>query len=158
MTRFEFLLWSQNKIISTKEAKMTTNRSAQCLCGKIKMTISSENNKVGACHCSMCRRFSGGPMLGLDCGADVSIDAGNEHLGLYQSSAYGERGFCKNCGSSLFWKMRDANHYVVSAGILDDPSQLVLNSQIFIDEKPDFYSFANDTKNMTGAEFMAQFS
>jgi hypothetical protein len=48
--------------------------------------------------------------------------------------------------------------YIVCAGILDDPTGLTLTSQVFIDDKPDFYDFANETKNMTGAEVFALYA
>ena len=35
---------------------------------------------------------------------------------------------------------------------------LRFKSQIFIDEKPDWYTFANETENMTGAEVFAMYA
>ena len=35
---------------------------------------------------------------------------------------------------------------------------LVFDHQIFIEEKPSFYAFANETKNMTGEEVFALFA
>ena len=43
-------------------------------------------------------------------------------------------------------------------GIFDNSEGLVFDLQVFIDEKPEYYSFANETKNMTGAELFAQFA
>jgi hypothetical protein len=43
-------------------------------------------------------------------------------------------------------------------GLFNDEQPWILDQQIFIDEKPPFYSFANETKNLTGAEVFAQYS
>ena len=48
-------------------------------------------------------------------------------------------------------------HYM-PAGIFDNSEGLVFDHQIFIDEKPEYYSFANETKNMTGEEVFAMFA
>ncbi|UTW10261.1 hypothetical protein [Marinobacterium rhizophilum] len=42
-------------------------------------------------------------------------------------------------------------------GLFGDDPKLVLDHQVFIDEKPAFYDFANPTTNLTGAEAFAQF-
>lgn len=81
--------------------------------------------------------------------------ADDTDLGAYQSSEWGERLFCKACGTPLFWRSLDGKHAVVSAGALDDKSGLQLVSQIYIDEKPSYYEFANKTATMTGPEFVA---
>jgi hypothetical protein len=41
--------------------------------------------------------------------------------------------------------------------LFQDSQHLVLDHQVFIDEKPAFYAFANPTRNLTGAEAFAQF-
>lgn len=48
--------------------------------------------------------------------------------------------------------------YGIPVGLLHDDENLVLENQIFIDEKSQFYTFANKTKNMTGEEVMAEFA
>lgn len=46
----------------------------------------------------------------------------------------------------------------MAAGIFDDIDDVVFDHQIFIDEKPDNYQFANETHNLTGEEVFAQFT
>lgn len=50
----------------------------KCLCGAIAIRA-SENNKMDACHCGMCRRWRGGPLLAVHCGSDIHIE-GLENL------------------------------------------------------------------------------
>lgn len=128
-----------------------------CLCGAVSLSTTSMNHHVAACHCSMCRRWGGGALLAVECGSDVSF-RGEENIGIYQSSEWAERGFCKKCGSHLFYRLKQNNQYYVPVGIFDNDEGLVFEHQVFIDEKPEYYSFANETKNMTGAELFAQFA
>jgi hypothetical protein len=104
----------------------------------------------------MCRRWTGGPLLGLAHAGSVSFEGG-EHIGVYASSHWAERAFCKVCGTSLYWRLRDTNEYSFCAGTLDDESGLQLETEIFVDEKPTYYAFANRTKKLTGEEAMAIF-
>ncbi|MEA5624320.1 GFA family protein [Nostoc sp. UHCC 0251] len=115
------------------------------------------SNQMGACHCSMCRKWGGGPLLAIDCKGDVSF-FGEENIGLYQSSQWAERGFCKQCGSHLFYKLKQNNQYFIPVGLFEKCEGLVFDHQVFIDEKPKYYCFADETKNLTGAEVFAQFA
>jgi len=132
-------------------------RKGRCLCGAVTFSVDSEKRDVGACHCSMCRRWAGGPFMVVDAGDAVTFE-GEDSISVYKSSEWGERGFCSKCGTNLFWRMADRSHYVVSAGALEESDGLVLTHEIFVDEKPSFYDFANDTERMTGAEVFAKFA
>ena len=111
---------------------------------------------MGVCHCSMCRRWSGGAWFGVDCGRNVKV-ADEAQLGVYKSSNWGERCFCKTCGATLFWRLQSGDHHVVSVNAFDDPGHFAFVSEIYIDEQPRTYAFSNQTKRMTGAEFLAAF-
>jgi hypothetical protein len=128
-----------------------------CLCGKIEIQAMSMSSDIGACHCSICRKWSGGPLLAVDCNTEVTI-SGEEYVSSYASSEWAERGFCSHCGTHLFYKLKQKNQYIIPVGLFNDTSKLNFDHQIFIEEKPDYYSFANETKNMTGEEVFALFS
>ena len=129
----------------------------KCLCGEVKLTAKRMSKDLGVCHCGMCRRWTGGPLFAVDCGTDLTFE-GQDYITSYASSAWAERGFCKKCGSHLFYKLKGKSQYIVPVGLFDDTSHFHFNHQIFIDEKPEYYSFSNDTKNMTGAEVFAKFA
>lgn len=128
-----------------------------CLCSAVKISTASINPHVSACHCNICRKWGGAALLGVECNEGVSFE-GEENIGVYQSSEWAERGFCQKCGSHLFYRLKENNHYFVPVGIFDNSENLVFNLQVFIEEKPDYYSFANETKNMTGEEVFAMFA
>lgn len=130
--------------------------SGGCLCGAVRFTAAPPSHTYGICHCSMCRRWTAGPFMAIKCGDTVKFDK-DADLGLYQSSAWAERGFCKKCGTPLFYKLKGKGDYMVSTEAFDDTSDFKLGSEIFIDEKPAHYAFANDTKKLTGPEVFAAF-
>jgi hypothetical protein len=128
-----------------------------CLCKAVNITTNGMNHNLSACHCNMCRKWGGAALLVVDCGSNVTF-SGAEYIDVYQSSEWAERGFCNQCGTHLFYKFKQNNQYFMPVGLFDDPEGLVFDHQVFIDEKPEYYSFANETKNLTGAELFAQFA
>ncbi len=80
---------------------------------------------------------------------------GAENISRYASSDWAERGFCKRCGSSLFYRMREPEQYILAMGAFDDAEPFRLTGEIYIDEKPGGYDFAGDHPRLTGAEFLA---
>lgn len=134
-----------------------TEQRGSCLCGAVRFSIRAAGNSVGACHCSMCRKWGGGPLFAVECGSDLQLEGGDE-VSVFSSSDWAERGFCRTCGSHLFYRLKEGGHYAIPVGLLEDSEGLNFDHQIFIDEKPSFYSFANETKTLTGAEVFAQYS
>lgn len=128
----------------------------QCLCGAVKVNAASVDTGVGACHCSMCRQWGGGPFLAVDAGSEVEL-SGNEHIGVFNSSEWAERGFCKECGTHLFYRLKQNQQHIMPIGLFGETEQLVLDHQVFIDEKPEYYCFSQNTKDITGAEVFAMF-
>lgn len=135
----------------------SSRKKGHCLCRAVSVQAATVSDKVGACHCGMCRRWSGGPWLALDCGTEVTFD-GNEHITLFNSSAWAERGFCNQCGTHLFYRLKQSGQHFVPVGLFDELGELDFDHQIFIDEKPKFYEFANKTSTMTGAEVFAKYA
>ncbi|MPZ42421.1 MAG: GFA family protein [Betaproteobacteria bacterium] len=131
-------------------------RKGSCLCGAVCVSATIQDDSVAACHCTICRKWGGGPLLAVDCGADFRIE-NEDNVSVYASSAWAERGFCRQCGTHLFYRLKQGPRYFVPAGVFGDGEPWALTHQIFIDEKPEFYAFANPTTNLTGAEVFAQF-
>lgn len=129
----------------------------RCLCGAVTLSVARPASSVGACHCSMCRKWGGGPLLAVECGTEVRI-AGEENVSVFDSSPWAQRGFCKHCGTHLFYRLKEPQQYHLPVGLFDEAPEFSFDQQIFIDEKPAYYRFANDTKNMTGAEVFALYA
>lgn len=135
----------------------TTSISGQCACGSVTLQANVEKKSVGACHCTTCRRWGGGPLLTIDCGNQLSL-SGEQFVSHFDSSEWAQRSFCSRCGSHLYYRLKESNLHFVPIGLFGDDVDVSFDHQVFIDEKPDYYDFANKTHNMTGEELFAQYS
>ena len=133
-----------------------SNKTGSCLCGAVRVTVMNAPDKVGACHCDMCRKWASGPYMEITCDSGVSFD-GEENISVYESSDWAERGFCKICGSHLFYRLKETRQHMMAVGLFDDQRELVFDNQVFIDKKPEFYSFSNKTKDLTEAQIFEMF-
>ncbi len=123
--------------------------SGQCLCGAVRYEISGSLSDPHACHCGQCRRQSGHHTVTTHFRrTDFSL-AENRGLKWYRSSKTVERGFCAECGSSLFWDDGGDEVYI-SAGSLNQPTGLTLAKHIFVDEKADYYEIGDDLPKFKG--------
>lgn len=134
---------------------MSEPRTGKCVCGQVKIKAQAKSKSVGVCHCSTCRNWGGGPLFSIDCGADVTFE-GEEQVQNFESSAWAERGFCKSCGTHLYYRLKGNGQYIMPAGLFEQQDML-FDHEVFVDEKPAYYDFVNQTKKMTGAEVFAQY-
>ncbi|WP_300011036.1 GFA family protein [uncultured Roseobacter sp.] len=138
------------------------SKTGSCLCGAVSYTLTSEPKEFGACHCNMCRKWSGGIYLGLEVPSDSIEIKGANSLTTFASSPWAERAFCKTCGSSVYYRVTapgpHEGTYHLGVGTLDDAGAAPLTGELFIDNKPKGYSFAEKTHQMTTEEVMAMFA
>jgi len=133
--------------------------NGQCLCGETTFEVELKNHDVHACHCSMCRRQTSGVIMTIDVVQGTLEFIQQEHLSIFNSSEWGERGFCNVCGTTIFWRTKDQSYCNINAFSLNEPVEdLKLDMELFIDSKPDFYTFQNDTKKLTEAQVAALFN
>ncbi len=127
-------------------------RTGTCLCGEVSFSAEPMPT-LQACHCGMCRKWGGGPLMATPC-KDAVFEG---PVTRYASSAGAERGFCATCGTHLFFFAKAAGIHAVPIGLFDDQTGLPFRAEVYVDSKPDYYAFSNETKRMTGAEFEAKF-
>ena len=126
-----------------------------CLCKSVSI-VSEDTTEFEACHCGMCRRWGGGPFLAVHCGPNVTI-TGGDCLKVFQSSDWAERAFCGNCGTHLYYYLKQPGEYIVPLGLFGVETGFTFKQQIFLDKKPDFYAFLNDTENLTEQQVFENF-
>lgn len=94
-----------------------------CFCGALRYRIDCVE-QVANCHCSMCRRISGAPLvtwLVVSREAFTYTSGEPAHL---QSSARGERDFCAACGTPIACRLiAQPDHVDVTLGSLDHPDR-----------------------------------
>jgi hypothetical protein len=117
--------------------------SGGCLCGFVTFEVRGPLRDVVYCHCRQCRRSHGTY-------AAYSA-ARREHLNFteikglkwFESSPKARRGFCDNCGASLFWDSSGNDYVALAAGSLDQPTGLKSIRHIFAADKGDYYEIAD---------------
>jgi hypothetical protein len=130
--------------------------SGHCLCGAVSYTISGDLRPIVYCHCEQCRRTSGHFVAATACKpSQISFDA-DDGLVWYRSSPKAKRGFCKSCGSNLFWAPEHHHYWSVFAGALDRPTGLTAASHIFVHMASDYYAI-NDALPTYENEFPPYF-
>lgn len=96
-------------------------------------------------------------MLSVHSGADVAF-AGSDRITVFRSSDWAERAFCSVCGTHLYYRLVPANDHILSAGLFQDGPEFQFTEQIFVDQKPRSYDFANETPMLTEAEVFAKYA
>ena len=106
--------------------------------------VLGELRAVVACHCQQCRKTSGHYVAATAAAAAaLQITAAGDALAWYRSSDFARRGFCRRCGSSLFWQRDGADVTSIMAGTLEDAAGLHTAMHIFTDDKGDYYTLSD---------------
>ena len=97
-----------------------------CLCGGVEFEVTGEFEPRSFCHCTSCKRLSGGAgTANARARSDeIEIVKGRELLRTYTPEGGSAKTFCSVCGSNLFgggWPESDRASVRLSA--IDDPFQ-----------------------------------
>ena len=138
-----------------------SERTGQCMCGAVTFAATDVPDHFGACHCGMCRRWTGSALLGITIPKDSVTWQGRENIETLQSSDWAERAWCGKCGSPLYYHVTmdgpmSAN-LEMPIGLLDDASGLEFKNEIYIDHKPDSFAYAGERTRLTRKETLAKF-
>ncbi|MDR7124177.1 GFA family protein [Pseudotabrizicola sp. 4114] len=140
---------------------LADSRSGGCLCGAVRFTAKLDRKTFGACHCEMCRRWSGSALLAITVPTGNIGWQGAEHIATLQSSDWARRAWCARCGSGLYYMVTaEGPHFgntEIPIGLLDDANGLTMQSEIFFDQKPDCFAYAGETQKLSRAETLAMF-
>ncbi len=115
-----------------------------CLCGAVRYEVRGPLKDVSLCHCGQCRRTHGhlGAYTNTPYEAFVLIES--RGLKWYQSSAEARRGFCSECGASLFYDRAGRDRMAIAAGSLDPPTGLKCEYHLFVADASDYYTLDDD--------------
>lgn len=97
-----------------------------CLCAAVKYQISEKPIGAGNCHCRTCQRAVGTPYMPVLFAPYQALHITGTYKEFATESASGNtmyRGFCPQCGTSLFGRNSGSDKIrPVNASTLDDPS------------------------------------
>lgn len=121
--------------------------SGRCLCGAVTFEVLGPLRDVVLCHCVECRRWNG--YLG------AFTSARSEHVAIHgeeslrwvaspESDRHARRGFCAQCGSSLFWQSGGRERLNIGAGTLERPTGLHVAGHWYAHQAGDYDVIADD--------------
>lgn len=118
--------------------------TGRCSCSAVKFTVSGPLRDVAYCHCSECRRWHGGTGHWTNAPREtVTFQAEAGLKWVPTPNGKSKRGFCKECGSSLFYD--DGRPKLsICAGALDMPTGLKSLAHIYWASRADYEATPND--------------
>jgi hypothetical protein len=117
--------------------------NGSCLCGAVRFEVAAALPPPDACHCSICRRQSGHYWASSDVPRSSVTVHGEENVTWYRSSDKVRRGFCRVCGSVLFFDPLHRDWTAIAMGAFDRPTGTRLHKHIFTADKGDYYDIAD---------------
>jgi hypothetical protein len=124
---------------NTETAAPAVRATGSCLCGAVRFEVVGALRDVVECHCAMCRKthghigaYTATPKEGLRI-----VEA--RGLRWYRSSEQARRGFCAECGGTLFFEPLTKDYMAIAAGTLDPPTGLKTVVQIHVNSAGDYY-------------------
>ncbi len=116
-----------------------TQHTGACLCGAVRYRVRGPLRPVINCHCGQCQRWSGHIVAATQAAREqIEIEEAGA-LRWFESTPGIRRGFCGQCGSSLFWDDSATTGVSIMAGTLDPPTGLETRCDIFVADKSDYY-------------------
>jgi hypothetical protein len=120
-----------------------------CLCGELRYRISGQPRSADYCHCRMCRRAAGAPVVARLTVAEAALAWIEGRPAVYRSSAEAERLFCPNCGTQL--ALRDEPDYLdVTLASLDDPAAVRPGYHIWTASRIAWFEVVDDLPRYPG--------
>ncbi|WP_334191235.1 GFA family protein [Pararhodobacter sp.] len=131
---------------------MIETRTGGCLCGAVRFEADLTKREFGACHCEMCRRWTGSALLGITVPTGNVRWTGEAHIATRQTSSWAMRAWCRECGSNLYFRVTADSEWAgdteLPIGLFDDANGLVLSNEIYIDHKPDSFAYAGEGRTL----------
>jgi hypothetical protein len=115
--------------------------TGRCLCGAVTYEVRGPLRDVVLCHCDECQRWSGS--VGAFAATRIENLVITETAALRwidspASNRRARRGFCGECGSSLFWHAAAGERIGIAAGTLDLPTGLRVAAHIYTHQTSDW--------------------
>lgn len=114
-------------------------KNGSCLCGAVSYKVTGELRPIIICHCTQCRKQTG-HYLASTSSSDANLEInGADNITWYRASETAQRGFCRTCGSFLFWKADSSDATSITAGTINGKTGLQVEGHIYCADAGDYY-------------------
>ncbi|HBS50949.1 MAG TPA: GFA family protein [Rhodobacteraceae bacterium] len=117
----------------------------RCLCGAVRVSVAAPMTEISACHCGMCRRWSGAMQMGIEVPQDKVVVSGP--IKTYRSSSFAERAWCDSCGLALWFRDVEGPNtgwFELAPGLFDNAAGAKLVREVYADRCPEGYRLEGD--------------
>lgn len=115
-----------------------------CLCGATRYRVGVESVDCGYCHCRMCQRSAGAPVLAWATIPTASLTWTKGRPRAYRSSEQAERLFCPDCGCQLVFRGLDEPDRIdLNVTTLDDPGVFRPEYHIWVSSRLPWFDTAD---------------
>lgn len=116
-----------------------------CLCGAVRYRASGEPSLVCFCHCRLCQRASGAPVVPWASFSTERVEWTAGRPTSYASSTWAIRGFCARCGTPLTFQFNDRPESIdLTLASLDRPQALKPNLHIHTSSRVEWLTLSDD--------------
>ena len=124
--------------------EQTLPMTGGCLCGSVRYEATELPSNVNYCHCRMCQKWSGSAMVVAAKFPHEAVTFTGKQPKIYRSSEIGERGYCADCGSPLFFRYIEKETIYMSVGTLDHPKNAPPKVHTCVDTQVPWLSIDDD--------------
>ena len=130
-----------------------TNHDGGCLCGGLRFQVTAAPLDSGYCHCRMCQRNSGAPVVAWTTFPAASFAWLAGVPATFASSSHGQRQFCSNCGSYvLFRSSKSPAEVSVNTASFDNPGAYPPKKHIYTESRISWFHTDDDLPRHPGYE------
>ena len=124
-----------------------------CLCGAVRFEVAAPTKWCAHCHCSLCRRAHGAAFVtwfGVP-NEHFRFTGGEDQVVWHSSTPEARRGFCRTCGSTLFFTSeRWAGETHIALAHMDGPIDREPAVHVFYDAHVEWVELGDDLKKLGG--------
>jgi hypothetical protein len=106
-----------------------------CQCGAVRYQLMAEPTGANICHCRMCQKASGGPLMAFGGVRRSEFVITSGAIATFSSSDIAKRGFCAQCGTPLTYEGVGSDYISVTLGSLDDPGAVEPRTQLGVESR-----------------------
>lgn len=115
-----------------------------CACGSVRYRLESLPGESGYCHCRMCQKSAAAPAIPWAMVPATALHYVSGDIGIFHSSAMGERRFCRDCGTALEYREQGREEVGLNSVTLDHPEWFPPQKHIWYASRLPWFELADD--------------
>lgn len=128
-----------------------------CQCGAVRYRITGQVGNASICHCRMCQKAHGAPIVGWMNVPDGQLEWTRGEPATFRSSSKAVRRFCAACGTPLAIRDDEETATDVATATLDKPERMPPLRQYGVEGKMSWFDTAHTLPGQEAGEITHSF-